>query len=186
MIKQLRPFHTPEYLSEMYAQPHNHHIFGRGHHIRVELTKVMALELANKVSAKSGADLSCGNGDILRSLPLNNHHYGDFAPGYTYKGPLHETLKQIPNVDIYVCSETLEHVENPGKTLKDIKSKSRSLVLTTPVDKWDDSLAEHYWAWDREGIEELLTDAKWKVVTFVMFDSTVFGEPYKYGMWCCT
>lgn len=185
MIKQLRPFHSPEYLAEMYAQPHNHHIFGRGHFIRVELTKVLFQELCDRVNATSGADLSCGNGDIIKSKPLTNCYLGDFAPGYQFTGPLENTIKQIPNVDIYVCSETLEHVEDPQDVLVKIRSKSRSLVLTTPIEKWDDSLAEHYWAWDREGIEELLTNAGWRVMTYVSFDSTVFGEPYIYGMWCC-
>lgn len=185
MIKQLRPFHTPEYLNELYSQPHNHHLYGRGHHIRVELTKFITLELFNKVGANSAADLSCGNGEIVKSLPTDNIYLGDFAPGYRFTGPIHETITQIPNVGVYVCSETLEHVEKPLETLKSIRPKSNSLVLSTPLDKWDDSLAEHYWAWDREGVEGLLTEAGWEVVTFVMFGSTVVGEPYKYGIWGC-
>lgn len=185
MIKQLRPFHSPEYLAQMYAQPHNHHLYGRGHHIRVEITKFLALELFNKTRAKSIADLSCGNGEIAKSLPTNTVLLGDFASGYQFTGPLHETLPQLDKVDLYVCSETLEHVEKPLETLKGIREKSKALVLTTPIEKWDDSLDEHYWAWDREGIEGLLVESGWEVVTFVMFDSTVFGEPYKYGMWCC-
>lgn len=185
MIKQLRPFHSADYLNEMYAEPHNHNLFGRGHYLRVELTKVLFSELCRYVDAKSGADLSCGNAEIIKSVPLERIHMGDFAPGYLYEGPLEETIHQIPSVDIYVCSETLEHVENPKQVLKLIRNKSRSLVLTTPIEKWDDSLAEHYWAWDREGIEELLLNTRWKVVTYNVFDSTVFNETYTYGMWCC-
>lgn len=185
MIKQLRPFYTPDELKEIYAEPHNHHLYGRGHYIRVELTKVLLRELCMLKEAETGADMSCGNGDILTSYPLATTYLGDFAEGYQYTGPLEETLKQIPRVDVYVCSETLEHVEKPQKVLGQIRGKSKSLVLTTPLEKWNDSQADHYWAWDREGIEELLTNAGWEVVNFVMFDSTVFGDPYKYGMWCC-
>lgn len=185
MIKQLRPFHSPEYLAEMYAQPHNHNLFGRGHYIRVELTKVLFKELCGSVNAKSGADLSCGNGEIIQSFPLNDCFLGDFAPGYRFTGPLDKTLKEIPKVDVYVCSETLEHVEDPKDILSKIRGRSKSLVLTTPIEKWDDTLAEHYWAWDREGIESLLEETGWRVTTYVAFDSTVFGEPYIYGMWCC-
>lgn len=185
MIKQLRPFHTPEYLAELYAHPHNHHLFGRGHYIRVELTKFIALELLNKVGARSGADLSCGNGEIINSLPLVDKYLGDFASGYHFNGPLHETLDQIPHVDLYICSETLEHVEKPLETLQHIRKKSGSLVLTTPIENWGDGLEEHYWSWDREGVESLLKEAGWEVVTFVMYDSSVSNEGYKYGMWCC-
>lgn len=185
MIKQLRPFHTPEFLAEMYARPHNHNLFGRGHYIRVELTKVLFHELCARVNAKTGADLSCGNGEIIKSFPLDTTYLGDFAPGYQLTGPLEETIKQISLVDVYVCSETLEHVEDPALVLSQIKEYSRSLMLTTPIENWEDSLAEHYWSWDREGVEVLLRNAGWEIITFVMFDSTVFGEPYKYGMWCC-
>lgn len=185
MIKQLRPFHTQEVLDLMYEQPHNHNLFGRGHFIRVELTKVIYKEMCGRINAKSGADLSCGNAEIINSFPLDSVFLGDFAPGYRFTGPIEKTIKEIPNVDIFVCSETLEHVEDPSLVIKSIRKKSKSLILTTPIEKWDDSLAEHYWAWDREGIEELLTEAGWTVVNFVIFDSTVFGEPYKYGMWCC-
>jgi hypothetical protein len=185
MIKQLRGFHSPEYLSQMYAKPHNHFIFGRGHHIRVELTKVLYKEMCGRVNAKTGADLSCGNAEIIKSFPLDTTHLGDFAEGYHFKGPLHQTLEEIPQVDIYVCSETLEHVEKPLETLTQIRGRSKSLVLTTPIENWNDTLDEHYWSWDREGVEELIIKAGWKIVNFVVFDSTVFGEPYKYGMWCC-
>ena len=185
MIKQLRPFHSPEYLAQMYAAPHDHNLFGRGHYIRVELTKVLLKELCAHVTASSGADLSCGNAEIIKSAPLNDVYLGDFAPGYQFTGPLHETLGKLPYVDVYVCSETLEHVEDPQGILLRIRQRSKSLVLTTPIEKWDDDLDEHYWAWDREGIEGILTAVGWKVVTYVAFDSTVFGDPYIYGMWCC-
>lgn len=185
MIKQLRPFHPQEILDAMYAAPHDHNIFGRGHHIRVEITKVLLKDLCRELEAVSGADLSCGNAEILKSAPISNRYLGDFAEGYPYRGPLDVTLPQIPNVDVYVCSETLEHVEDPPAILKAIRGKSRGMVLTTPIEKWDDSLAEHYWAWDRQGIEEMLSNEGWKIVTFNMLDTTVFGEPYKYGMWCC-
>lgn len=185
MIKQLRPFHSSEELHKLYAQPHNHHIFGRGHYIRVELTKVLYREMCGRVNAKIGADLSCGNADIIKSFPLETELLGDFAKGYRFVGPLHQTLKEIPKVDIYVCSETLEHVEKPLETLIQIRGCSKSLVLTTPIENWEDKLDEHYWSWDREGVEELILEAGWEIVNFVIFDSTVFGEVYKYGMWCC-
>lgn len=186
MIKQIRPFYTPEQLKEIYLEPHNHDLYGRGHHIRVELTKVLAIELASYTNAVTGADLSCGNGSILKSIPLDYYILGDYAPGYKYSGPLDDNLHKIPSVDIYVCSETLEHLENPQNTLHVLRKKAKSLVLTTPIENWDDPFPEHYWAWDRKGVERLLTEADWQVVTYVQFDQTVLNDDYIIGMWCCT
>lgn len=186
MIKQLRPFHTQEVLNAMYAEPHNHHLYGRGHYLRVELTKVIAKEIVRYLELTTGADLSCGNGEILSAVPLEHRYFGDFAEGYEYQGPIEKTIQQIPHVGVFVCSETLEHVEDPPALLKAIRKKADALVLTTPIEKWDDALVEHYWAWDRKGIENMLTNEGWTVSSYNMFDSTVFNETYKYGMWCCT
>lgn len=186
MIKQIRPFYTQEQLKEIYVEPHNHDLYGRGHHIRVELTKALAIELASYVEAKTGADLSCGNGSILSAVPLDEYILGDYAPGYEFSGPLEKNLNKIPDVDIYVCSETLEHLTSPRDVLFALRKKARSLVLTTPIGKWDDPFPEHYWAWDRKGVESMLTEAQWLIVTYVEFDQTVLNDDYVIGMWCCT
>lgn len=185
MIKRLRRTHSKEFLLELYKTPHDHRIYGRGHGLRVEITKIVALDIAREVSASSVADLSCGNGEIAKSLCFTNTFLGDFAEGYHFVGPIENTILGIPEVDVYICSETLEHLDCPEEVLGLIRKKAKSLVLTTPIGAWNDTNKEHYWAWDREGVETLLKDSGWSIETFAMLDSTVFGEPYVYGMWGC-
>lgn len=184
MIKRLRPKHSQEFLDKLYSEPHDHWLYGRGHGLRVQTTQIIAKDMAREVFAVSVADLSCGNGEIAKALNLLTF-LGDYAPGYKINGPLEETLDKIPEVSLYICSETLEHLDDPQEVLKKIRTKAKSLVLTTPINAWNDENKEHYWAWDREGIEELLTKAGWEANVFAMLDSTVFNETYTYGIWGC-
>lgn len=185
MIKKLREFYTAEELAEIYATPHDHVIYGRGHGIRVNMTIQLAKDMAYQAEAKSVADLSCGNGAIAKALDVEKTILGDYAEGYEYSGPLEVNLKNIENVDLYICSESIEHVEDPSSVLKLIRSKSQTLILSTPIDAWYDTNDEHYWAWGKQDVEMLLKNAGWTPDVFVMLDTTVFDEPYIYGMWGC-
>lgn len=185
MIKKLREFHADEELAKIYAKPHDHKIFGRGHAIRVNTTIQLANDMAHQADAKSVADLSCGNAVIAKALNIEKMILGDYAHGYEYSGPLEVNLEKIDNVDLYICSESIEHVEDPGFVLDSIRSKSKTLVLSTPIDSWYDDNPEHYWAWGRQDVETLLKNAGWSPDVFIMLDTTVFGEPYIYGMWGC-
>ena len=184
MIKRLRAEWTSEELQNLYEEAHNHWLYGRGHGLRVQFTQVIAKDMAREVNATTVADLSCGNGEIAKVLDLIEF-LGDYAPGYKYTGPLERTLEQIPKVSLYICSETLEHLNDPASALGQIREKAEGLVLTTPINAWHDDNEEHYWAWDREGVEGLLTEAGWTPNVFAVLDSTVFNETYTYGIWGC-
>ena len=185
MIKKLREFHAAEELAKIYAEPHDHERFGRGHAIRVNTTIQLANDMAHQVNAKSVADLSCGNAVIAKALNIEKMILGDYAQGYEYSGPLEVNLEKIDNVDLYICSESIEHVEDPGLVLGLIRRKSQTLVLSTPIDAWYDDNEEHYWAWGRYDVETLLKSAGWNPDVFVMLDTTIFDEPYIYGIWGC-
>jgi hypothetical protein len=184
VIKRLRPKHSQEFLSELYAEPHDHWRYGRGHGLRVSITQIIAKDIAREVQAETVADLSCGNGEIAKCLGIKKF-LGDYAPGYEYTGPIEETLEQIPNVSLFICSETLEHLDDPWSVLHVIRKKSDGLVLTTPINAWEDTNKEHYWAWDKESIENMLTTTGWSSNVYAELDSTVFGETYTYGIWGC-
>lgn len=179
---RLRPAHSPDELARLYATPHNHRHFA-DHLARVEATIEAGQALAAG-GVDRAADLSCGSGAILDALPAAEKFYGDFAPGYQFTGPLEQTLHEVPDVDLYVCCETLEHLDDPAAALNLMRGKTDRLLLSTPVDAWDDhNNPEHYWAWDRDGVEELLTGAGFEAVSYVAADLRAGGYQYCFGIW---
>jgi hypothetical protein len=171
-------------MAKIYATPHDHRLYGHGHHLRVEATKVMAEWATHPFSPEfTVGDLSCGNGAISLALKATKHHLGDFASGYEFCGPLDQTIKWMPFVDLYICSETIEHLPRPLSALRLIRHKASRLILSTPVGAFADTNVEHLWAWDREGVEGLMGAAGWSPIMFASVDSTVIGEPYHYGIW---
>jgi hypothetical protein len=180
MITRLRPAHTASKLAELYTQPHDASKFV-DHQFRI----------ADTIAACTGvwgtaADLSCGDGSILRAVQAPIKYFGDLAPGYAFMGPLEVTLAFLPGVDLYICTETLEHLDDPGHVLELIRDKAGYLVLSTPVEAWDDANQEHYWAWDREGVEDLLEAAGWRVDEYRTSDHRASGFQYCYGIWRCS
>lgn len=182
MKTRLRPAHTPEKLAELYAWPHDHTRWA-DHRVRVAVTVQLAYALSGHI--QTAADLSCGDAAILRALGVPQQHLGDFAPGYRYRGPIEQTIGEIPDVQLFVCSETLEHVEDPAAVLAAIRPKTEALILSTPVGCWGDRNLEHYWAWSREDVEEMLTAAGFTIALYTGLDLRPGGGEYEFGIWGC-
>jgi hypothetical protein len=142
-VIRLRPKWPDEELAKIYARPHDHRRW-RDHHLRIGVTTAVATWMAD-AGLGSAADLSCGNGAVLNAVKSTTKFYGDYAPGYTYTGPIEETIDQIPHVDLFICCETLEHLDDPGAALVKIREKASMILLSTPVDNWGDPNPEHSW-----------------------------------------
>lgn len=180
---RLRPAHTSEALSSIYPVPHQHRVW-KDHVLRVAVTAAVAKTMAGHVGA--AADLSCGDGHILRSIDASSRYFGDYAPGYEIQGQIEDTLNLIHSVDLFVCCETLEHLDDPDGVLAGIRAKTKTLVLSTPVDAWRDNNPEHYWAWSRDGVEAMLTAAGFSVVVYHELDCRPGYGMYAFGIWYCT
>lgn len=181
-VERVRPKWSDEELATIYSEPHDHRLYGRGHSERVTRMSQMAHALG---PVETGADLSCGNGVVLDAVEVTGHRYfGDYAAGYEFTGPIETTIDQIPNVDLFVCGETIEHLDDPPAVLKQIREKSKFLVLSTPLEAWGDSNSQHYWAWDCAAVSSMLIDAGWDhMIEYDEVDSREYGEPYLYGVW---
>lgn len=184
-IDRLRAMPTTRELDRMYATPHDHHRWP-DHVLRVKTTLAMAEWVAGPV--ESAADLSAGNGWLLDRIEADRKVYGDYAataPGWL-RGPIEQTIERLDRVNLLLCCETLEHLDDPVEVLRQIRAKTDVLVLSTPLDAWRDSNPEHLWAWNREGIEGLLSAAGFRVAAFATSDarSTHRGS-YLFGIWGC-
>jgi hypothetical protein len=154
---RLRPAHTREELARLCPEPHAHD-WWPDHRFRVNQTIAMAREMG---VPRIIADLSCGDAVIGRALLPERLILGDFAPGYEMCGMIEDTISQIPHVGMFICSETLEHLDDPDEMLNRIRQTSDSLILSTPVGETANHNEQHYWGWDTEDVGEMLTTAGW-------------------------
>jgi hypothetical protein len=176
---RLRPAYSAEDLERLYAVPHDSSPW-RDHDVRVAVTTAIARGFEERETV---ADLSCGDGRIARGVALAPI-LGDIAPGYPVVGPLEQTLPYLRPVDLYVCSETLEHLDNPELVLALIRERTRFAVVSTPLEAWNDyGNPEHYWAWDREAVEAMFSEAGFEVVVFNALDMRPGWSPYCFGIW---
>lgn len=180
-MKRLRPVYSELELAGIYKTPHDHTKWP-DHKYRVEKTIIYS-NLWLTDDDVIGADLSCGDGAILNGLDVPNRIFGDFAPGYAYQGPIEETIKQIPPVDVFVCCETLEHIDDPLTLLEDIRAHTNKLILSTPEAEDDDN-PEHYWCWNRSDIWLLLRKAGFDPIRFHEIKyAPMKTSSYTYQLW---
>ncbi len=133
------------------------------------------------------ADMSCGDAYITRALaeysgvePL----LGDLTPGHEYQGELHDTVVQIPRVELFVCTNTAEHLDDPDADLALVRERCDKMLFSVAVDEWGESAGDHYWAWSREGVEEMLAGASFQVSAYLELDMTPhWYRNCKFGMW---
>ncbi len=175
-IQSLRPFYAEDELRKIYAKPHSTYE-SLAHQLRVAVTVQIGHALVGRVS--NGADLSCGDGVILKSLMVENRIFNDYATGI----PIEKAIEEIPNVDVFVCCETLEHLVDPISILKAIRAKADRLILSTPIDAWDDDNPEHYWAWDKQCVESMMQEAGFKIRIASTLDLRAVNGGYCFGIW---
>jgi hypothetical protein len=115
------------------------------------------------------ADLSCGDSALVDALSANQHEpwRGDICDieigGLDLLGPIEETIDQIPHVDLFILSETLEHLDDPAMVLRKIRAKADRLLMSTPIHSDDmlDANPEHYWQWDYADLKAMLLESGW-------------------------
>jgi len=181
MRARLRPAYTKAELANIYSEPHQHSSW-QDHRLRVQMTIAFASWFGE---VNSVADLSAGDAAIINAIPAVTRYIGDFAPGYEFQGAIDETIDLIPKVDLFICSETIEHLDNPEATLAKIRAKTKFLIVTTPDGEINDGNPQHYWGWDSTGVRELLEGAGFEPV---IFNTLQFDDPsliYDYQFWGC-
>ncbi len=170
---RLRAAYPPEALSGIYPAPHDH--AGWPDHVhRVRETITAGRELISRLLLPEEitvADLSCGDSvitdEIARCAGRQNRHStvtvirGDYAPGHAIRGMIEDTVSTVTSADIFICCETIEHLDDPDDVLAKIRQRAGALLLSTPLAEWHDGNPEHYWGWDHDGVREMLAGAGW-------------------------
>lgn len=180
MRQRVRAKYSDEELKEIYKKPHDHNNW-HDHLIRVEATKQVAKWMFD---GHSVADLSCGNAEIAKSLNANHMFLGDYAPGYEFHGALEKTVDELPmTVEMFICSETLEHLDDPDYVLNKIRMLTDKLIVSTPLDNWGDPNPEHYWAWSKSDVEVMLRLAGFEPEIYMAIELPNYL--YNYQIWGC-
>lgn len=185
MRRRLRPMPTADELAELYAKPHDH-LRWEDHVFRVDVTSALAHHLLPP--GGTVADLSCGNALIARRLQESHGAtlvLGDFAPGYQHTGPIEQTIELIEPVDLFICSETIEHLDDPDAVLARIRTKTNRLLLSTPDGEDNDENPEHVWGFDAEAVEKMLCAAGFNPDVHTTLDFRPAGGVYAYQIWAC-
>ena len=175
----------------MYAEPWTAADATPDHRLRIDTTIALGRWITDD-DIIYVADLSCGDGEIAQrlnselssGLPI----LGDVAQGpawYRHHGPIEQTIDEIPAVDLFVCSETLEHLDDPDMVLAKIRAKTRYLLASTPIGEWNpEHNPEHYWGWDVDDFGAMLHQAGFERIAMTL----VYTPPpylYDYQIWLC-
>lgn len=182
MRRQLRPFYTPEQLAQVYNHTYDH-TYWLDHRERVAKTIDLLDNFAAETDSRTIADLSCGDEAIVRG---SRHSWDRITLGdYTTTGPIEDTLYSLPYVDMFVLSETLEHVEDPDTLLAHLRLRAKNMILTTPYGEDHTENPEHYWGWDADAIEQMLYSVGWTELRYELFTPESNGY-YTFQMWRCS
>lgn len=170
----------------LYPRPHVHTRWA-DHIIRVDETILMAAAMLPR--GGTVADLSCGDAAIARALAASHGArviLGDFAAGYEYRGRIEETIQCIApgSVDLWILSETLEHLDDPEAVLREIRSRAKALVLSTPDGETGRSNREHVWGWDCEEVGRMLEATGWTPQLHKVLEHPA-GGVYSFQLWGC-
>lgn len=190
---RLLPTYSADELKKVYRKPHDSRQWW-DHNVRVAVTiAVGAAMLPTERSGLRIADLSAGNGLIAQGIAQSSVRraelvLGDFAfadrPLWLH-GPIEETLDQIEPVDLFVLSETLEHLDDPDFVLRKIREKTDALVLSTPNGETTGIFPvnpEHYWGWDNEAVQAMLAQAGFEEI--IIYNELVFPHSiYDFQIW---
>lgn len=181
MRLRLRPAYPAEKLADLYGQRYDHTRW-HDHIVRVGVT----VELVRKLcpAPVSVADLSCGDGAIARELAAPTTILGDLTPGHYLCGPIEETVGLLPaRVDLFILSETLEHLDDPDLVLRRIRAMARTLALSTPDGEITAANPEHYWGWTADDVKDMLCTAGWTPTIYE--DLHVAATGTRYQLWGC-
>lgn len=179
---RLRPKYGDEELAVIYDHMYDH-VKWPEHMTRVNwtvsrLNRWIALQ---RPEIKKVVDLSCGDGAILNGVIASEKEYGDIVSAHhltMISRPAEESVKLITG-DLLICSETLEHLDDPDAFLVDASQNFRYVAITTPLGEMNDYNWEHYWGWDLIGVNDMLQATQW----YPLVEETLPLDHYTYQFW---
>lgn len=181
MIRRLRTAYTDAELAALYAGGYDHTRF-EDHVERIAHTIALLDGLAAKTDARSVADLACGDAAIVHGSAHSweTRVLSDLSRDGV---KIEDAVLVMEPVDVFVCTEIIEHVDQPARLLREIAKRARWIILSTPDGAFNDENPEHYWAWDQEAMDTLLRAGGWVDRDVTTFMPKALGSPYLFQFW---
>lgn len=188
--RRLRDVYPAADLRAIYERSYRCWDRGDDHIERVHTTAGFVAGIMHRRRLRRLADLSTGDGTLPRAVtalkPDVSLYLGDLVPaiGLDVSGPIEKTLVGAPPADLLVCSETLEHLDDPDAVLQLATEVADWLVVSTPIDEQTAENPEHYWSWSPADVEQMLVDVGWQPRTY----ATLAPEPgyYRFQLWAAS
>lgn len=177
-MRKLRAFYTEEQIAGIYGHTYDHTQWPE-HVARVRRTIDVAQKLINEHGLESVTDLSAGDGAIVNGLTGTVWRTNDISEN---GDGIEVLVKTAAPVDLWICTETIEHLEAPWTVLEEIARRTRWLVLSTPLDE-DPSIGnyEHYWSFTLADVADLLAQSGFVDAQATELDGD--GWTYTYQLW---
>lgn len=162
---------TAEFHADRETAPHLEQVF---HQERLKTAAELATKACRAYHIATVVDLGCGDGGLLSLLPDDLTSWGyDFQPSNVASAPRRGVDVRYANFleddiaygELALCTECIEHLEDPHGFLERLSHNVRLLVCSSPMnetDEWHDTL--HAWAWDVEGYRAMLDSAGFDVL----------------------
>lgn len=172
-MRKLRRFYSPSVEAAMYDHTYNSKRWPE-HITRIEKTAAICQTLIDRYELKSVADLSCGDGSLIDKLSVHIKFARD--------GNIMDDMELIGQSDLFICTETIEHLREPWTVLERIAEKTRWLVLSTPLDeeRGIDNY-EHYWAFTTDDVATMLHHANFHHIALFVLQHETWN--YRYQVW---
>ena len=178
-VRKLRRFHDAATLRAIYDHTYNSGQWPE-HVQRVTFTRELIQRLIDEHGLTTMADLSAGDTEVTKSLRgLDSRHYRDYSDNGDDILDLLAALARP--VDLFVCTETIEHLEAPWTVLERIREKTKWLVLSCPNNESNTENWEHYWSFTQNDVRDMLTHAEFTDVNLHLLCGS--GWNYDYQIW---
>lgn len=195
MLRQTQPFRDAAANAALYAERYDHARWEE-HATRIAWAKQRLndwLAWQTRTRPLVVADLSAGDGALVQHLQETTRSRGctaltsDLTPGAALlRGEINDVIRLLNDqvVDLFICTETLEHLQRPFELLREIRRVAREAFISTPAwpadnPDWVDDNPEHYWQWDAAELGGLLLDVGFQARELTL----VRGDYYTYQCW---
>lgn len=199
-LREARPEGEAAFYAERYPDGYRHD-FWPDHVERVKASADLIEKYRSQI--RSAADLSCGDGALLNMIShrLTRAVLGDLngvpvSAAVSCRArvletighaALPESLTHLDPVDLFILSETLEHMDDPDDLLRRLGDVARYLFVSTPLEESADSgNLEHYWSWGQADVHRMLEAAGWSPLELELLrpvSTRNLPGAYTYQLW---